>query len=209
MRPSTLAITLACALIFGCAAAPRAPRPSAQSRLRIGAMYPEADRSMVSAQGGTASIKGAGQAKGTLVVFICNHCPWSKAWEGRIVEIAKTYAKRGIGTIALNPNDPGAFVEDGFAQVQERALEAQMDFPYVVDAGGLVAQAFGVQKTPEVFLFGAQGQLVYAGAVDDSPHDPEAVRQPYLKNAIEALLQGRMIEPIETSAFGCAIRPKE
>ncbi len=164
---------------------------------------------MVSAQGGTASIKGVGGSNGTLVVFICNHCPWSKAWEGRIVDIAKAYAERGIGTIALNPNDPGTFSEDGFLQMQERALEAEMDFPYVVDAGGRVARAFGVQKTPEVFLFGAQGQLVYTGAVDDSPHDPEAVQQPYLKNAIEALLQGRTIEPSETMAFGCAIRPKE
>lgn len=209
MRPSTLGITLACALLFGCAASPLTSRPGAQPRLQIGAERPHAERSMVSAQGGTASIAGVAGKEGTLVVFMCNHCPWSRAWQGRIVDIAKTYAPRGIGTIALNPNDPGAFSEDGFPQMQERALEAQMDFPYVVDAGGLVARAFGVQKTPEAFLFGPQGRLVYAGAVDDSPNDPGAVQQPYLKSAIEALLDGRAVEPSQTRTFGCAILPME
>ncbi len=209
MRITSFAITLACASALGCASAPVAPRPPAQPRLQLGASWSHTTRAMVSTTGGTATIEGVSKAKGTLVVFTCNHCPWSKAWEARITDIAKVFSDRGIGTIALNPNDPDAFAEDGFAQMQERAIEAQMDFPYVVDEGGLIARAFGVQKTPEVFLFDAQGRLVYVGAVDDSPHDAQAVKQPYLMQAMLALIAGRAIDPAETMAFGCAIQPKE
>lgn len=196
------------ALGLGCASGPK-PMPqagAAQARLAPGAELVRADHPMRNVDGEMVRIADVRGAKGTLVVVTCNHCPWSKAWEARITELGNRFSAEGVGVIALNPNDPEAYPEDAFVEMQDRAAEAQMKFPYVVDEGGVVTKAFGATKTPEVFLFDAADKLVYVGAVDDNANDPGAVGQRYLQNALEALVAGRQVPVPETRALGCSIK---
>lgn len=205
MRASTC-LVLAAAALGGCAHSPAAAPAPARAPLALGSPAPMADVAMANVDGQSVSIAGAKGAKGTLVVFTCNHCPWSKAWEARIVALGNRFAGEGVGVLAVNPNDPVAYPEDGAAQMKERAAEAGMQFPYVVDVGGQVAQAFGATKTPEVFLFDAEDRLVYHGAVDDNAQDPAAVKHRYLEDALGALVGGTAIAVPTSKALGCGIK---
>jgi hypothetical protein len=144
------------------------------------------------------------------VVFTCNHCPWAKAWEQRIVTIGNTYSKRGVGVIAVNPNDPSRYAEDDFTTMQKRAKQRGMKYPYVVDATSEMARAFGASATPEAFLFDAEGKLVYHGTIDDNAHEPQKVTARYLEDALNAVIGGKAVAVQETKALGCSIkfRPK-
>jgi len=174
--------------------------------LSMGAKAPATDVRMKSVDGKEISITDVRGAKGTLVIFTCNACPYVKGWESRIVELGNTYAAKGIGVIAINANDPKVVADDGYEQMVGRAKERGMRFPYVVDATSQVARAFGATRTPEAFLFDVQGALVYHGAVDDNVESPEKVSQTYLKNALEAVLTGKDVAVKETKAIGCGIK---
>lgn len=149
-------------------------------------------------------------ATGVIVVFTCNHCPYAKAYEQRIMDLANTYAAQGFPLVAINPNDPNRVPEDDFANMQARAKEKGYSFPYLVDATQEVARAFGATKTPHTYLLengGKEGFTVrYIGAIDDSPMDATAVEQTYLANAIAALTAGEAPTPDETKAIGCTIK---
>ena len=145
-------------------------------------------------------------AKGTLVVFSCNHCPWAKAWEERIVQAGNAALQRGIGVAMINANDPSAYPEDRFEVMIERAKSRGMQFPYLVDETSDVARAFGAGHTPEIFLFDAAGKLVYTGAFDDNADDPGAVKQRYAQDAIDALLAGKPVPVPVTKGIGCSIK---
>lgn len=174
--------------------------------LTLGGDMPSGDVKMKSVDGTDLTLADIKGDNGVLVVFTCNHCPYAQAWEKRVTEIGNKYSKKGIGVVAVNPNDPAQQAADGFEEMQARAEKLKMDFPYVVDATSNVARDFGATKTPEVYLFNAQGSLVYRGAVDDSANKPDAVEEPYLKDALTALLDGEAIEPAETKAVGCSIK---
>jgi peroxiredoxin len=178
----------------------------APTSLAIGAPAPKADVKMASTDGRNLSITDVRGEKGTLVVFTCNHCPWAKAWQGRIVGLGNTYAKRGVGVIVVNPNDPEAFPEDAFAVMQERAKELKMAVPYVVDATSDVARAFGATHTPEAFLFDRKGKLVYHGGIDDNAKEPEKVTARWLRDALESTVAGKSVALKETKALGCSIK---
>jgi len=139
-------------------------------------------------------------------VFTCNHCPWAKAWETRIVELGNTYRKKGIGVIAINSNDPDAYPEDSFAEMQTRAKQRKIAYPYVVDASSNVARAFGASHTPEAFVFDASGKLVYHGGIDDNAKEPNKVTQRWLRDALSAVSAGKPVAMAETKAFGCGIK---
>mgnify|MGYP000277147772 CR=1 FL=1 len=172
----------------------------------IGGRAPLATVAMENVDGRQVSIADAAGPKGTLVIFSCNHCPYVKAWESRMVAIATDAAKRGIGVIVINANDPEAYPEDAMPAMQQRAREKGYTFPYVVDATSEVARAFGATKTPEVFLFDAGGSLVYHGAIDDNAQDEAKVTQRFLADAVEAVLAGREVATKETKAIGCSIK---
>jgi len=164
------------------------------------------DHRMRSVDGSRASIGGVAGERDTLVVFTCNHCPWAQAWEARITALGNEFRGRGIGVIAINANDPEEYAEDGFAQMQERARAAGMQFPYVVDETSNVARAFGATRTPEVFLFDGRGRLAYRGAVDDNANEPGAVQNHYLRDALRALVARRAVENPTTRSIGCSIK---
>jgi peroxiredoxin len=187
-------------------AAPAMVGEAARDTLAIGDPAPMTDVKMKNVDGREVSIAGVAGKKGTLVVFTCNHCPWVKAWEKRLVEIGNGYSTRGIGVIAINSNDPETYAEDGYAQMQKRAKQRGMKYPYVVDATSDVARAFGATRTPEAFLFDAGGRLVYHGAIDDNAREPGKVSRRYLEDGLKALIEGREIAVRETKALGCSIK---
>lgn len=179
---------------------------SAADRLPLGASAPLAETAMTGIDGKSTSVAAVKGAKGTLVVFTCNHCPYVKAWEGRIAELANRAAREGLGVVLINPNDPKKQPEDDLEGMKARATKLGLKVPYVVDQGGKVAAAYGATKTPEIFLFDAAGKLVYHGAVDDNSEAPDKVQKRYLADAIDALVAGKPIPVAETKALGCGIK---
>jgi len=174
--------------------------------LALGDRAPMADVAMKGTDGREHSIADARGEKGTLVVFTCNACPWAKAWEERIVALGNHAQEEGIGVIAINANDPKVVADDGFAEMQSRAEERGMTYPYVVDSTSEIARAFGATRTPEAFLFDASGKLVYHGTIDDNAQEPDKVEKRYLEDAVDAVLAGSAIPVAETKALGCGIK---
>ena len=198
----SLVLTLAIAAVPTAQAAPDSAAPG----LALGAAAPLRDVAMKGVNGKQISIADAAGKKGTLVLFICNHCPWVKAWQTRIAGIGNQALGRGVGVIAINPNDPAAFPEDDFGEMKARAKKLDFHFPYVMDTTSDVARAFAATRTPEAYLFDAEGKLVYHGAVDDNAHDEKSVEHPWLRQAVEALAEAKPVPVAETKALGCGIR---
>ncbi len=149
------------------------------------------------------------QDKATVaVVFTCNHCPYARAWEDRIVSIQNDYADRGVQVLAINANDAEKYPDDGFQQMQQRAEEKSFSFPYLHDESQEVAAAYGAERTPEVFLFDRDRKLAYHGAVDDNYDDPNDVHNYYLREAVEAVLSEEEPSISHTSPVGCTIKWK-
>lgn len=178
----------------------------ANAGLEIGDPIVDADVKMKSTDETLVSINDVKGEKGTLVIFTCNHCPFVIAWQERMVELGNTYGDKDVGVIFINSNDPQVQAGDGFEGMQKMAKEHDYDFPYVVDATSDVARHFGAKKTPDVFLFDADGKLIYHGAVDDNSRKPKEVQKTYLKDALDALLAGTPIVVKETKAVGCGIK---
>jgi hypothetical protein len=179
-------------------------RLEAANVLELEAKAPSAEVKMKGVDGAWYTIGGVAGEKGTLVLFSCNSCPWVKKWEERISGIGNAYQQKGFGVI--NANDPGKISEDGFGEMVARAKIRAFGFPYVVDETSEVARAFGATRTPEAFLFDAQGKLVYHGGIDDNASDAKAVEVPYLRNALNALIDGKAIPTKQTKALGCGIK---
>jgi len=194
---------LTAAALFTLALAAASP---ARADLGIGDPVPMADVKMTGVDGKIVTLASVAGKKGTLVVFTCDHCPWAKMWQTRVTEIGNAAGKAGIGMVAINSNDPTDYPEDGMPGMKERAKQLGIKFPYVVDATSDVARAFGATRTPEAFLFDAQGKLVYHGTVDDNPKDASAVKDAWLKDAVNAVSTGKTVTTAETKAMGCSIK---
>lgn len=148
-------------------------------------------------------------AKGFIVVFTCNHCPFAVKYEDRIIDLAKKYKSKGYILLAINPNDPAAQSEDSFELMQERAKEKKFSFPYLFDEGQKVYPQYGATKTPHVFLLDKNLVVKYIGAIDDNVEDASQVKEKYLENAIAALEKGEEPTPNTTKAIGCSIKVKK
>ncbi len=150
-------------------------------------------------------------AKGFTVVFTCNHCPYSKAYQDRIIALDKKYKGKGYPVIAINANDPGVNPEDSYENMIVRAKEKEFTFPYLVDETGDICRKYGATRTPQVYLLEKKGAdliVRYTGAIDDNSQDASKVTAPYLANAIDALLAGGTPDPSFTKAIGCGIKAK-
>src|SRR5918997_88079 len=138
--------------------------------------------------------------------FTCNHCPYARAWEDRIVQTQADYAERGVQVIAISANDPEKYPADSFPRMKERAQEKGFNFPYLYDESQEVARAYGAERTPEVFLFGKDGTLLYHGTVDDNYEDPGVVKNHYLRDALDKALVDEQPAVAETRPIGCTIK---
>ena len=150
-------------------------------------------------------------SKGVILIFTCNHCPYAKAYEDRIINIHKKYESLGFPVVAINPNNPEVQPEDSYDLMVSRAKEKGYPFTYLFDEGQKVYPAFGATKTPHVFLLNKKGNdmvVEYIGTIDDNYKDASMVKEKYLENAVDALLAGKMIALKETKAVGCGIKVK-
>ncbi|HEX7870607.1 MAG TPA: thioredoxin family protein, partial [Chryseobacterium sp.] len=149
-----------------------------------------ADFKLKNVDGKMVSLSDFKKAKGFIVVFTCNHCPYAKKYEGRIIELDKKYKEAGYPVIAINPNDPNVQPEDGFKEMVARAKEKGFTFPYLVDEGQKVYPQYGATKTPHVFILqkeGAKNVVKYIGAIDNNYEDPNDVSERYVEDAMDAL----------------------
>lgn len=148
-------------------------------------------------------------AKGFIVVFTCNTCPFAVKYEDRINDLAKRYKSKGYILLAINPNDPIAQPDDTFEFMQKKAKDKKFAFPYLVDEGQKIYPQYGATKTPHVFLLDKNHVVKYIGAIDDNSDDASAVKEKYLENAIAALENGQAPMPETTKAIGCSIKVKK
>ena len=159
--------------------------------------------------GGEVGMDDYPEARGFIVVFTCNTCPYAKAYESRIMDLDKKYAGRGYPVIAINPNNPEIQPGDSFEAMKQRAGEQGYTFPYLLDVRQEVYPKFGATRTPHVFLLqksAGQNIVRYIGTIDDNYGDPDAVKIRYVESAVDALLEGRAVPVTTTRAIGCSIK---
>ncbi len=167
------------------------------------------DFSLKSTSGKTVSLSDYKDAKGFIVIFTCNTCPYAVAYEDRIEALNKKYASKGYPVIAIMPNNTEVKPGDNMDAMKIRAKEKGFTFPYLMDEGQKVYPQYGATKTPHVYLLQktAKGnQVKYIGAIDDNYQDAAAVKTKYVENAVDALLSGKEIKETETRAIGCSIK---
>ena len=153
-----------------------------------------------------ADLKGE---KGTLVIFICNHCPFVHHVIEEVVRIANDYRVQGIGIIAISSNDVTKYPQDSPELMTEFAFENKMDFPYLYDEKQAIAKAYDAACTPDFFLFDNQDRLVYRGQLDDSrPGNGIPVSGNDLRGAIDSVIYNRIINPNQKPSLGCNIKWK-
>lgn len=171
------------------------------------------DFSLLGVNGKLFSMNQLVQAKGYIIIFTCNHCPFSQAYEQRILELDKKYAPQGYPVVAINPNDPVAEPEDNYPNMVKRATEKGYTFPYLYDSTQQVAKMYGAKRTPHVYFVNKTAQNVliveYIGAIDDNFDDPAAVKVKYLEEAIIAVSSGKKPPLQHTKAIGCGIKWKK
>ena len=148
-------------------------------------------------------------AKGFIIVFTCNHCPFSKAYEQRIIDLNTFYAPKGYPVLAISSNDKDVAPEDSYENMQALAKDKQYAFPYLYDEKQAVAKIFGATRTPQIFILNKEKKgsvLVYTGAIDDNTDSPADVTTKYVQNAMKEILSGKPVEQNFTKAVGCSIK---
>src|ERR1700712_2857967 len=171
-----------------------------------------ADFKLKNVDGKMVSLSNYKAAKGFIVVFTCNHCPYAKAYESRIMDLDKMYAAKGYPVIAISPNDPVSEPQDSFDNMKKLATEKKYSFPYTIDETQDITRAYGAKATPHVYVLQktAQGNVVqYIGAIDNDTENTNAGKVKYVENAVNALLAGKPIATSSTKAIGCGIKWKK
>jgi peroxiredoxin len=148
-------------------------------------------------------------AKGFIVIFTCNTCPYAKAYEDRIIELDKKYATKNYPVIAIMPNNPKVNPGDNMEAMKARAKQKAFPFPYLMDDGQKIYPQYGATKTPHVYVLQKTkngNEVKYIGAIDDNHQDAKAVKTKYVEDAVDALLAGKEIKVTQTKALGCSIK---
>lgn len=167
------------------------------------------DFSLENVDGKMVSLADYKKAKGFVIVFTCNHCPYAIAYEDRVIALSEWAKSKDFQLIAINPNDPAVVPDDSPDEMKTRASEKKFGFPYLFDDGQKVYPKFGATRTPHVFVLDKKRRVQYIGAIDDNSEDASAVTKKYVENAIDALLAGKKPEPNSTKAIGCSIKKKK
>ena len=151
-------------------------------------------------------------AKGHIVVFTCNTCPWAKLYEDRLIALSAKYLPLGYPVVAVNPNDPDRSPGDSFDAMVERADEKGFNFPYLVDETQEVTRTYGATKTPHLFVLEKVGDkriVRFIGAIDDKPQSAESAQVKYVEEAVDQLLEGKAVSTPTSKAIGCTIKWKK
>ena len=156
----------------------------------------------------TGAMHEPGGAPATVLVFTCNHCPYALAWHERTVAVARDYSARGVQVLAINPNDAERYPRDSLEAMRARVETGDFEgVPYLRDESQEVARAYDAKTTPDVFVLDAAGLLRYRGAPDADYEDP-SLDAAYLRDALDAVLDGREPDPAQTPPVGCSIKWK-
>jgi len=175
------------------------------SELAVGAKAP--GFSLVNAVDGKTYTFTPGDRKLSVVFFTCNQCPYAKAFEPRLIEIANAYRTKGVSFYAIDPNDDNRHAEETLANMKDRAVSKGYPYPYLKDGDSSIARAYGARVTPHVYVIDPSGVVRYVGYVDDSPRPEERARTG-LTDALDALLAKKPVAVKTTHAFGCTIKFK-
>ena len=166
------------------------------------------DFALRSVDGRVVSLKDFPAAKGFVIIFTCNHCPFAKLYPERLNRLNETYQKQGVPLIAISSTDTIQYEEDTYVQMIEKAKAENFNFPYLFDGDQSVAKAFKAQKTPHAYvLWKENGQWVvkYDGAIDDNGAEPDQVTTSFVADAVQALLRGQKVKINQTKSIGCQI----
>ena len=159
--------------------------------------------------GKTKSLEALKGAKGTVVMFICNHCPYVKHINAELVRVARDYQRRGIAFIAISSNDVATHPEDGPDRMREAAHTHGYTFPYLYDESQEVAKAYQAACTPDFYVFDPQLGCVYRGQFDDSrPKSGKGATGRDLRHALDAVVEGQPVSPDQKPSVGCNIKWK-
>ena len=194
MKNLRIALSLAAVLALAAAGVALADGPA------IGAAAPSFQLTTV--DGKTFSLADAEKAnKAVVVMFIATKCPYSNAYNDRMRQMAADYSKKGILFVGVNSNST-----EPEAEVKSHAAKNKWDFTLVKDPGNKVADMYDAKRTPEVYVVGSDGKLLYHGRIDENYEEPSKVTSPDLKNALDQILAGQPVAKTETKAFGCTIK---
>ncbi|KAA9332372.1 thioredoxin family protein [Hymenobacter busanensis] len=171
-----------------------------------------ADFKLKNVDGKLVSLADNKAAKGYIVVFTCNTCPYAQAYEDRIIALNKKYAAQGYPVVAINPNDPQIAPGDSYADMQKRARSKQYAFPYLLDESQDVARTYGATRTPHVYVLqraGSEFKVAYIGAIDNNTEDANAATAKYVEQALTEIMAGKPATTSATKAVGCGIKWKK
>ncbi|MDX5346127.1 MAG: thioredoxin family protein [Hymenobacteraceae bacterium] len=155
------------------------------------------DFSLKNVDGKNVSLQSNKKAKGYIVVFTCNECPFSKLYEDRIIALHNKYAPKGYPVVAINPNDPAIVPGDSYEMMQARAKEKKYPFPYLLDETQEIARTYGATNTPHIYILERtpdnQFEVKYIGAIDDNARSQKDAQKKYAENTLDELLKGKPV----------------
>jgi glutathione peroxidase-family protein len=167
------------------------------------------DFNLKNIDGKMVSLSNFKNAKGFIIIFTCNTCPYSIAYEDRITALDKMYKDKGFPVIAINPNDPKAIKGDDLKDMQQRAKEKGFTFPYLQELGQKIYPQYGATRTPHVYILSKDkkgNKVAYIGAIDNNFSDAAAVTERYVEDAVNSLLDNKLPKVTNTKAIGCTIK---
>lgn len=171
-----------------------------------------ADFKLKNVDGKMVSLSDYKDKKGAIIIFDCNTCPYSKAYNERIIDLHGKYAGKGFPVITINPNSPEISPGDSFSEMVSQAKKKNYTFPYLQDESQQVARSFGATNTPHVFVLKKEGEsfkVAYIGTIDNNSRDESAATKRYVEDAVDALLDNKSVPTTRTKAIGCGIKWKD
>ncbi|MEN0057516.1 MAG: thioredoxin family protein [Bdellovibrio sp.] len=164
------------------------------------------DFTLPAVDGKKYSLQDFPRGKPLVIMFICNHCPYVKAIEDRLLQLGQDLKKQGVPVLAICSNDKDSYPEDSFENLQKRAQEKNYPFPYLYDESQEVALKFGAVCTPDFFVYDSHHKLAYRGRLDDSWKEADKVSKRELYDAVQKLLKGEQVSENQTPSMGCSIK---
>ncbi len=199
--------TLFAATLFALVSAmPSITFAQGSDKMKPGDDLPPVETIMKNANGSTTTLKGAEKANGLLIMFSCNTCPFVIKNEPVIKMTMEYAASHNIGMVIINSNEAKRGDDDSYEAMKKYAKAQGYTVPYLVDEQSKLADIFGANHTPEVYLFDKHHKLVYKGAMNDNPSDPKGYKTMYIEDAINAMVAGKEVDPKTTKSIGCSIK---
>jgi len=164
--------------------------------------------SLKNVDGKMVSLSDYPEAKGFVIIFTCNHCPFAKLYPERLNNLNNKYKKSGVPLIAISSMDTISYEEDTYLKMIQKSKRENFGFPYLYDPDQSIAKLFGAQKTPHAFVIWKNNdhfEIKYSGSIDDNGMHPKQVEKEFVALAIDDLLQGNPVNISQTTSIGCQI----